>query len=179
MPGPPPPPPPRAAQAVPYPAGGGQAPRTNVRKCKSTKPRRPETATEAGRGGQNILFHRGADACTGFLRRLSERGLGVGDFHKIGLTRKKDKTERGCDGRLSSEIRGQKGNPPPSSQPLGSDLRVAIAELFLHQSGDAASFSTCWESPGSSGDHSGENTFTGLVLGKPFSFKRKRQVNSP
>lgn len=55
-------------------------------------------------GEQNILFYHGANTSTSFFRRLSECALGVSNFHKISLIKKKDKTKREFDGKFSSKI---------------------------------------------------------------------------
>lgn len=75
---------PTARTHHPVPCGAGASPRDNVLGHKHA-PRR------GVRKGQNVLFHHGADASTGFFRRLSERRLGVRDLHKVGLMKTQPK----------------------------------------------------------------------------------------
>lgn len=76
---------PPPAHTAPRPAGQEQAAGTNVLEHRHAPPRSVRT------GQQNVLFHHGADASTGFFRRLSECRLGVRNPHKVGLMKTQPK----------------------------------------------------------------------------------------
>lgn len=96
------PPPPLGSCAVVTPA---IPPRTSpVDTCPRAQTHKTASPDLGTRWGQDVLLYHGANASTSFFRRLSECCLGVSNFHKISLIKRKDKTEKEFDGKLYSEI---------------------------------------------------------------------------
>lgn len=85
----------------PPPCWGGTSPTYTFPRAQIHKTTSPNTVTK---GEENILFYHGANTSTSFFCCLSECWLGVSNFHKISLMKRKDKTKREFDGKLSSKI---------------------------------------------------------------------------